>query len=127
MKRRILMKLLRQFAIILIICFLGEVLHKLLNIPIPGNVIGMILLLAGLLSGIIKLEAIEEVSEFLLKHLAFFFVPAGVGIIASFDIMKGNWLKILSIILISTLIVTITTGLTVQALKGGFKKNERNN
>lgn len=122
MKRGIIMKLLRQFAIVLVICFLGEVLHKLLNIPVPGNVIGMILLLTGLLSGVIKLEAIEEISEFLLKHLAFFFVPAGVGIIASFNIMKGNWFKILAVILISTLIVMITTGITVQSLKGDRKK-----
>ena len=112
------MKLLRQLGIILVICFIGEMLHKFLRIPVPGNVIGMMLLLIGLLSGIIKLSAIEEISEFLLNHLAFFFVPAGVGIISSLDIMKGNWISLLTIILISTVVVIVTTGITVQLLKG---------
>ncbi|ERI95590.1 LrgA family protein [Clostridiales bacterium oral taxon 876 str. F0540] len=113
------MKFLRQFAIILVICFAGEALHRFLRLPIPGSVIGMILLLLGLTSGIIKLKHIEETSDFLLNHLAFFFVPAGVGIISSLDVMKGNWIPIFTIILISTIVVMVTTGITVQLLKGG--------
>jgi len=112
------MKFLRQFAIILVICFVGEAVHRFLRLPIPGSVIGMILLLLGLTSGIIKLEHIEETSEFLLNHLAFFFVPAGVGIISSLDVMKGNWIPIFVIIVISTIVVMVTTGITVQLLKG---------
>lgn len=113
------MKYLRQLAIILAICFIGEVLNKLLNIPIPGNVIGMIILLISLLTGLIKLEAIEDVAEFLLKHLAFFFVPAGVGIISSMDIIKANLFPMLVVILVSTIVVMVVTGITVQILKGG--------
>lgn len=112
------MKFLRQFAIILVICFLGEALHRVLNLPIPGSVVGMILLLLGLMTGVIKLKHIEETSEFLLDHLAFFFVPAGVGIISSLDVMKGNWVPIFVIIVISTIVVMVTTGITVQLLKG---------
>jgi holin-like protein len=113
------MKYLRQLAIILAICFIGEVLNKLLNIPIPGNVIGMIILLISLLTGLIKLEAIEDVAEFLLKHLAFFFVPAGVGIISSMDIIKANLFPMLVVILLSAIVVMVVTGITVQILKGG--------
>lgn len=112
------MKLLRQFAIIIVICFLGEILNRFLGIPIPGNVIGMIILLAGLVTKVIKLSYIEDISEFLLKHLAFFFVPAGVGIISSLDILKGNWISILAIVFISTILVTAATGITVQLIKG---------
>jgi holin-like protein len=113
------MKYLRQLAIILAICFIGEVLNKLLNIPIPGNVIGMIILLISLLTGLIRLEAIEDVAEFLLKHLAFFFVPAGVGIISSMDIIKANLFPMLVVILLSAIVVMVVTGITVQILKGG--------
>jgi holin-like protein len=113
------MKYLRQFAIILVICFAGEVLNRLFNIPIPGNVIGMVILLAALLSGVIKVEAIEDVTEFMLKHLAFFFVPAGISIISSFDIIKTNLVSMLAVILLSTVVVIVTTGITVQFLKGG--------
>jgi holin-like protein len=111
------MKYLRQLAIILVICFIGEVLNKLLNIPVPGNVIGMIILLISLLTGFIKLEAIGEVTEFLLKHLAFFFVPAGVGIISSMDIISANLFPMVAVILLSAIVVMVTTGITVQLLK----------
>jgi holin-like protein len=112
------MKFLRQFAIILVICFIGEGLHHFLNIPIPGNVMGMLLLLIALSTGVIKLKAIEEVSEFLLSHLAFFFVPAGVGILACLDVIKGNFFSIITIVLVSTIVVMAVTGITIQVLKG---------
>jgi holin-like protein len=111
------MKLIRQFAIISIICFLGEVIRSLLGIAIPGNVIGMILLLVLLCSGIIKLEAIEDISKFLLDHLPFFFVPAGVGLIASVGIIKDCWQYIILIIVISTIVVMTVTSITVQLFK----------
>ncbi|KOF57435.1 MULTISPECIES: CidA/LrgA family protein [Clostridium] len=111
------MKLLRQLCIILGICFIGEALNKLLNLPIPGNVLGMIILLILLNTGIIKLEKIEEISNFLLEHLAFFFVPAGVGLISCFGLLKKNLISITFIILISTIIIMAVTGLTVQLLK----------
>lgn len=112
------MKLLRQLAIILIICVAGECINRFFRLPIPGNVIGMLILLALLCSGTIKTEQIEEVSEFLLSHLAFFFVPAGVGILSSLNVIKGNWISILLIIVISTIIIMAATGITVQFLKG---------
>lgn len=111
------MKLIRQFAIISIICFLGEVIRSLLGITIPGNVIGMILLLVLLCSGIIKLEVIEDISKFLLDHLPFFFVPAGVGLIASVGIIKDCWQYIILIIVISTIVVMTVTSITVQLFK----------
>lgn len=111
-------KLLRQFCLILVICFIGEFLHRILNIPIPGSVIGMVILLIALLSGIIKLEMLEEVSEFLLKHLAFFFVPASVGLISCLGLLKGKWVAVMSILLISTAVIIAITGLTVQFIKG---------
>jgi holin-like protein len=113
------MKYLRQSAIIFALYFLGLIIQKLFKLPIPGNVIGMILLFLGLSSKIIKLHMIENVSDFLLDHLAFFFIPAGVQLITSLDILKGSIFGIFMVSLISTILVLITTGLTVQFLKGG--------
>jgi holin-like protein len=112
------MKYLRQLAIILVICYIGEALNRFFNIPVPGNVIGMVILLMALLSGVIKLEYIEDVTEFLLKHLAFFFVPAGVGILSSMDIIKANFFPMLAVILLSGIVIIVVTGITVQILKG---------
>jgi len=122
-ERRIPLKLLRQLLLILTICFSGEVINRLFGLPIPGNIIGMIMLFLCLYTGIVKLEMIADIARFLLDHLAFFFVPAGVGLMAYLDIIESSWPTILLISLITTIIVMLITGHTVQLLKGG-KKDE---
>jgi Putative effector of murein hydrolase LrgA len=109
--------MIRQFAIISIICFLGEVIRSLLGITVPGNVIGMILLLVSLCCGIIKLELIEDISKFLLDYLPFFFIPAGVGLITSVSAIKNCWQYIIVIIVVSTIVVMAVTSITIQLFK----------
>ncbi len=111
------MKLLRQFLIILIICVIGEVLNKVVHIPLPGSIIGMILLFICLSTGLIKIEMIDEISKFLLDHLAFFFIPSGVGLLAYVGILKKNLVSITVICVVTTILVMIVTGLTVQLIK----------
>jgi len=111
------LKILRQFGIILLILLLGEAIRIGTGISIPSTVIGMILLFIALLSKLIKLEQIDMISKFLLDHLAFLFVPAGVGLISSLDLIGKAWLPILAIVLISTILVIGITGWTVQLLK----------
>lgn len=116
------MKLLRQIGIILGICFLGGLLQRGLKLPIPGNVLGMVILLAALSGGLIKLETIAEVSDFLLDHLAFFFIPAGVGIIACLGLLKGKWLVVVGVCLITTVLIMVITGHTIQWMQRGKKR-----
>jgi len=116
------LKLLRQMLIILLICIAGELIHEFLNLPIPGNVIGMVILFVCLCMGIIKIEMIAEISKFLIDHLAFFFIPAGVGLIAYFDLLKENFIAIFGISLIVTIVVMVITGQTVQILRKRCKK-----
>jgi len=115
------LKILRQFAIILMILLLGEGIRIGTGISIPGTVIGMILLFIALLTKIIKIEQIDMISKFLLDHLAFLFVPAGVGLISSLDLIGKAWLPIIAIVLISTVLVIGITGWTVQLLKRRVK------
>ncbi|WMW23063.1 CidA/LrgA family protein [Methanolobus mangrovi] len=105
-----------QFAIILAICIIGDLLHDYLHLPIPGNVLGMLVLLIFLLTGIIKLPMIEDISNFLLKHLSFFFIPAAVGLITCFTILEGKWTALVVISVVSTFIIAVVTGMTVQIL-----------
>ncbi|MCX7709499.1 MAG: CidA/LrgA family protein [Clostridia bacterium] len=118
------MKLLRQLLIILAICFLGEILHRFLRIPVPGNVIGMLLLFGCLCTGILKLDTISEITSFLMDHLAFFFIPAGVGLLAYMTILKENWAAIIGISLVTTVLVMVVTGYTVQLSKRGALRKE---
>lgn len=110
------MKLLREAMIIIGIYFLGELLSKSLFKFIPGNIIGMLILLIMLSKKIIRLEAIETVSKFLLEHLAFFFIPAGVGLLTAIELIRGNSIKLVFICIISTVLVMVITGIVVQVL-----------
>ena len=111
------MKILRQMALLLLIVFIGDVLNKVFKIPIPGNILGMIILLLALLSGIIKLHQIEEISKFLMDHLSLLFIPAGVGLIAVTGILKDSWYFLLLIAIITTILVMAVTALVVQFLR----------
>ncbi|AHM56145.1 hypothetical protein EAL2_c08450 [Peptoclostridium acidaminophilum DSM 3953] len=111
------MKLLRQSGIILSFLFAGEIVNRFTQVPIPGNVLGMLLLFGALYFKIIEVSMIRDVSSFLLSHLSFFFVPASVGIISCFDILSSTWIQVLAITVISTLVVMIVTGFTVQLVQ----------
>ncbi|MGO1372101.1 MAG: CidA/LrgA family protein [Senegalia sp. (in: firmicutes)] len=116
------MKFLRRFAIILIFFILGELINNTLHIPIPGNIIGMILLFLSLYFKIIKLELIEDVGNFLLDHLAFFFIAPGVALIALLSSFSKIWLSYLIFLILTTALVMGITGVVVQyAIRRGEK------
>ncbi|WP_211231343.1 CidA/LrgA family protein [Halonatronum saccharophilum] len=108
------LKLLREFAIIVAIAFGGEFISYYFNLAIPGNVLGMLILFSLLLSGLLKVEQIKNIGKFLLDHLAFFFIPPAVAIISTFDILKGQWIQLTLVVILSTIMVLISTGLTIQ-------------
>jgi len=103
--------------IILIAYFLGVIIQVLFNLPIPGTVLGLIFLFLALSFGIVKTEMIEDICEVLISHMSFLFIPAGVGLMTSFDILKGKVVAFSCIILISTFIVWIVTAYVVKFLR----------
>lgn len=118
--------MLKQFSVIFIIYFLGEVMQKASGLPVPGNVLGMFLLFFGLLTGIVKLTSVDKISNFLLDNLAFFFLPAGVSVITSFALLEGKWTEVFLVSFISTIIALAVTGLTVEFVKKFIVKNQGN-
>lgn len=119
------MKILRESIIILSIYLIGEILSKSLSLPIPGNILGMLLLLLLLCTKVIKVNQIESISNFFLDHLAFFFIPAGVGLLTSFNLIKDSLVIILIICIITTSIVLVITGKVVELIIN-IKKNNLN-
>ncbi|AAK78590.1 holin-like protein [Clostridium acetobutylicum] len=111
------MKYLKQLMIILSAYFLGVIIQLVFNLPIPGTVLGLILLFLALYTKIIKVEMIEDICDVLISHMSFFFVPAGVGLMTSFGILKGKWLKLMTIVIISTILVWIVTAYVVNFLR----------
>lgn len=120
------MKILTQIGIVLGICFLGEIVSSILPFAFPSSVISMIILFILLITKIIKTDHIREKSDFLLKNMAFFFIPAGVGIMSNFEFIKDSVVQILLICLITTILTFAATAFTVQAvLKLQEKRKEK--
>ncbi|MGL4760300.1 MAG: CidA/LrgA family protein [Sarcina sp.] len=108
------MKLLRELLLILVIYFVGEFLSKGLHLPLPGNILGMIILLILLCTKIVKVEQVDDVSTFLLDHLAFLFIPAGVAVLNAMNVLDGHIIQLLIIVITSTMVIMAVTGTIVQ-------------
>jgi len=102
--------MIKGFTIIFVLLFIGDAVSNLLNIPIPGNVIGMVLMTIVLKYKIIKLKDVKPVSDVLVKNLAFFFIPPGVGVIVYFNLIKSEFVPIVTAWVFSTLLVFAFVG-----------------
>ncbi|UZR95126.1 CidA/LrgA family protein [Chondrinema litorale] len=96
---------LKGLVIIMLLFAVGEFISFALNIPVPGNVIGMLFMFAGLQYGLIKRDAVEGISKQLIGLLNLFFIPAGVGLLAYESLLKDNLLVIVLASVLSSLIV----------------------
>lgn len=108
------MKIIGQLAIILAVYLAGVLLKQMLSLPLPGSIIGMLLMLLLLHLKVIKVEKIKQVSDFFLNNMMFFFIPATVGIMASYQILEGVLFKVIALVMISVLITMSVTALVVQ-------------
>ena len=120
------MKYVRQFWIILLISALGEALHVLLPLPIPASVYGLVIMLAALVSGILKVEQVKETADFLIEIMPVMFIPAGVGLLTSWGVLKPVWMPIAVITAASTVIVMVVTGRVTQYVIRREKRKKTN-
>ena len=112
------MKILNQIALILGIWCVGEYISSFIQniVVVPGSIIAMILLFLLLQFKVVKIENIKEVSDFFLNNMAIFFVPAGVSLITSLNIIIDNIFVLLISVVLSTVIVMYVTGIVVQKM-----------
>ena len=110
------MNIMGEIAVVFGVCLISEGISFLLPFPFPASVISLLLLLALLLSGVLKARHIQTVSNFLLANMAFFFIPAGVGILEQFEFVKDSMWQLLLICLVTTL---LTFGVTAAAVRFG--------
>ena len=123
------MEIIMQIGIFFVICLLGQMLSSVLPIPIPGSIVAMILLFLLLFFKIIRPGHIQKKSDFLLSNMAFFFIPAGVGIIEQFDLIKNDIVPLLAICVVSTVLTFAAASGTVNLVlklqnKEGRRKDE---
>jgi holin-like protein len=109
------MNILQGFAVLLALQSLGEALSRLLKLPFPGPVVGMILLLIALRMPWVR-DKVGGVAEFLLAHLSLLFVPVGVGVMAHLGLLTQFGLRIAVVIVLSTWVGLVVTALVLRAL-----------
>lgn len=110
------MKYIKQFAIIMTVCLLGELLAQLLPFTIPASVYGLFLMLIALMTKIIKPSHVKETSDFLMDVMPIMFVPASVGLVVSWGLLKEILIPVIIVSVLGTLVVMIASGKTVDVL-----------
>ncbi len=110
------MKYVKQFMIIMGVSFLGEMLHSLLPLPVPASIYGLLILFMLLMAGILKLEQIEETSEFFLAVMPLLFLSPSVSLITVMDKVMGAFVPVVGTIVVSTVITTAVTGIVTQSV-----------
>jgi holin-like protein len=102
---------------ILIICqLIGEVVAQASGLPLPGPVIGLMLLLGALIVTGGPNRDLETTSRGMLQHLPLLFVPAGVGVVTQLGTLAREWLPITVALIVSTALTLLVTALVMQRL-----------
>jgi holin-like protein len=104
------------FAWLLSLQTIGEVLSRGLSLPLPGPVIGMVLLLLALASARVR-EPVSRCADFLLSHLSLLFVPVAVGVMAYLPLLRQYGLRLLVVLVVSTWIGLVVTVLVLRVIK----------
>lgn len=117
------MNFLTGVTLLLVYQLVGEVTVRLLGIPIPGPVLGMVMLFVTLLIRGHTPESLDNASGALLSHLSLLFVPAGVGMMVHFNRIAEEWLPIALALFLSTIITMIATALIMQVTTRWLKRD----
>jgi holin-like protein len=111
-------KVFLQIVVLYIFYIVGVWLSDRLHLPLPGSIIGLLLLWAVLLLKIFPLNWIESGANFILSYLPLFFIPATVGVMNYFHVFAGKGIFLILIVVLSTLITMAIAGYTSQYLAG---------
>jgi holin-like protein len=104
------------FGILVGFQLLGIMLQSILNLPLPSNVIGLLLFILALFLRIIRLSWVEASASILLKHMMLFFAPFIVGSMVIFPLFRSELITIIVGLFISTFAVLLVTGWTMNQL-----------
>lgn len=103
-------------TLILFCQLIGEIIVRMAKLPIPGPVIGMVILFCGLALRRKMPSDLETVGGFLHRYLPLLFVPAGVGIITNLDLLMKSWAPFAGAIVVGTVITIAVTSVVMQFL-----------
>lgn len=119
------MKYLKQFGIIMVISFIGEVLNALLTLPIPASIYGLVLMFLALQFHVIAIDSVKETGLFLIEIMPVMFVPAAAGLLESWHVLEPMWVDVITITVVSTVVVMAVTGWVTQKIIRRGKRERR--
>lgn len=119
------MNIMAQLAVILGVCLAGEGIAALIPVAFPSSVVSLILLMILLLTGVVKERQIQTVSGFFIANMAFFFIPSFVGTLEHAELLISQALPLLLIVGLTTPVVYLVTGWTVQLLLLVMRRKEK--
>ena len=122
------MHILTELSLIFALCLAGEGIAALLPVAFPASVISMLLLMALLLTGVVKERRIQTVSRFLVTNMGLFFIPSLVGTMEYVEVLRAQALPFLAVTFLTTPVVYLAAAWTVQLLmrrsrKTSYKKS----
>lgn len=111
--------LLTQFLIFSFILLIANILSIGISVilpefPVPTPLIGLVLLFIALVSGLVKLEQVESLSTNLIGLIGLLFVPSGISLISSLTLFKQEGIKIIVVVIISTVVLLLSVAYTSQ-------------
>ena len=116
------MALIKQFAIIFSIYSISDIFYKSLKLPIPENVIGMLILFILLITEIIKEHHIDKASDILIGNMSLLFVPATLAIMEEYKYIKEEIVPFIIICVFMVVVTMVSTGLIAQILENIFNR-----
>ncbi|HEY4389862.1 MAG TPA: CidA/LrgA family holin-like protein [Paenibacillus sp.] len=105
-----------QIAVLFFISLAMNYIVKWLHLPIPGTILGIIVLFILLKTNVIKLSWIEQGANWLLAELLLFFIPAAVGVMNYMSLLEQDGIRILLVVISSTVIVMASSGLVASRI-----------
>ena len=115
------MKLYVQLMIIFSISLIGEGISNIFHLPIPGSIIGLIILFLALQFKWLRLRHVNMVGRFLLANMTILFLPAAVGIMDKFHLIAPYLFPIVLIIFVAIVLNVIVIAFTVQFIKRRYE------
>ncbi|WP_311154304.1 CidA/LrgA family protein [uncultured Streptococcus sp.] len=115
------MKLYVQLMIIFMISLVGEGISSVFHLPVPGSIIGLVLLFLALQFKLLRLRHISMVGNFLLANMTILFLPPAVGIMDKFQVIEPYLLPIILIVLGAIVLNVCVIAVVVQLIKTRFE------
>lgn len=110
------MRVLKQLMVILLISFFGEILKAVIPLPVPASVYGLVIMVLALKSGILRLEQVKDAATILIETMPVMFIPAAVGLMDAWDVLKPIVGPVAFITVATTIIVMAVTGMVTQGM-----------